>query len=270
MDTTTELAGSPWTRGSLAAELAALGVRPGSVLLVHSSLKSLGWVCGGPVAVVQALLDALGPDGTLVVPTHTPDNSDPAAWQHPPVPESWWPVIREHMPAFDPAVTPSRWMGLISETVRTWPGARRSAHPQVSFAALGPAAEEVVAGHRLDDMLGESSPLGAVSRLDGDVLLLGVGHDSNTSLHLAEYRLPAPPRLRQGAAIFEDGRRAWVWWEDVDISEHDFERLGEDFDDTGAVAMGPVGAAACRLMRQHAAVDFAVGWFSKHRQTVTE
>ncbi len=263
--------GSPETRESLASDLATLGVRPGSVLLLHSSLKSLGWVCGGPVAVVQALRDALGHDGTIVVPTHTPGNSDPAAWQHPPVPQSWWPIIREHMPAFDPAITPSRWMGAIAEAVRTWPGALRSDHPHVSFAAWGPAAEEIVSGQRLDDMLGETSPLGAVYRLDGDVLLLGVGHDNNTSLHLAEYRVPAPPRTRLGAAVRAAGadRREWTWWEDVDIDEGDFERCGENLDATGAVTMGAVGSAACRLMRQRAAVDFAVGWFAAHREIAT-
>src|SRR5258705_9644856 len=101
---------TPRTRASLADDLRALGIRPGSVLLAHGSMKSLGWVCGGTVAVVQALLDVLGEHGTLVVPTHTPDNSDPAGWLHPPVPESWWPIIREQTPGFDPALTPSRWM----------------------------------------------------------------------------------------------------------------------------------------------------------------
>ncbi|MCW6006954.1 AAC(3) family N-acetyltransferase [Micromonospora sp. CPCC 205371] len=260
--------GLPRTRAALADDLRSLGVRRGSVLLVHSSLKSLGWVCGGPVAVVQALLDALGPDGTLVAPTHTPDNTDPAGWQHPPVPESWWPVIREHTPGFDPAVTPSRWMGLIAETVRTWPGARRSDHPQVSFAAVGPAAGTVVAGHRLDDMLGEHSPIGAVYRLDGDVLLLGVGHDSNTSLHLAEYRQPNPPRKPEGSAVLvPGGGRAWVSWEDVATDEGDFARLGAAFEEAGGARAGDVGDATCRLMRQRPLVDFAVGWLAASRAT---
>ncbi|MFD1085612.1 aminoglycoside N(3)-acetyltransferase [Micromonospora andamanensis] len=235
------------------------------MLLVHSSLKALGWVCGGPVAVVQALLDALGPDGTLVVPTHTPDNTDPAGWRHPPVPESWWPVIRAHMPGFDPAVTPSRWMGVLAETVRTWPGARRGDHPQVSFAAVGPAAEAVVTGHQLDEMLGERSPVGAVYRLDGDVLLLGVGHDSNTSLHLAEYRLPDPPRRWEGSAVRTPTGRTWTRWPDVDTDESDFEQLGTAFDSTGSGLTGQVGGAACRLMRQRALVDFAVDWLATHR-----
>src|SRR5215467_1319735 len=123
----------PRTRASLAADLRALGLRPGSVVIVHSSLSSLGWVCGGPVAVVEALLDVLGPNGTLVVPTHSGDNSDPAEWRRPPVPETWWPIIREHMPAYDPARTPSTGVGIIPETVRTWPGALRSNHPRTSF-----------------------------------------------------------------------------------------------------------------------------------------
>ncbi|MFV2108796.1 aminoglycoside N(3)-acetyltransferase [Micromonospora sp. LOL_015] len=257
----------PHTRAALADDLTSLGIRRGSVLLVHSSLKALGWVCGGPVTVVQALLDALGPNGTLVVPTHTPDNTDPASWRNPPVPESWWPVIRTHTPGFDPAVTPSRRMGAIVETTRTWPGVRRSDHPQVSFAALGPLADAVVGGHRLDEMLGEHSPVGAVYRLDGDVLLLGVGHHSNTSLHLAEYRLPDPPRKQEGAAVRTPAGRAWTHWQDVATDESDFDQVGAAFETTGGVSIGQVGAAECRLMRQRPLVDFAVDWLAAHRTT---
>jgi aminoglycoside 3-N-acetyltransferase len=112
------------TRPEIAAGLRGLGVAPGDLLLVHTSVKALGWIPGGAVAVVQALRDAVGDTGTIVVPTQTAGNSDPSAWQHPPVPAEWWPVIREHTPAFDPAVTPSEWMGKVPEVVRTWPGAR--------------------------------------------------------------------------------------------------------------------------------------------------
>ena len=256
---------SPRTRSSLAVQFLALGVRPGSVLVVHASMKSLGWVCGGPFAVVEALRDALGPAGTLVVPTHTPDNSDPAQWRSPPVPANWWPVIRAEMPGFDPELTPSHWMGAIAELVRTWPGARRSNHPHTSFAALGPAAVDIVSDHRLDDMLGERSPLGRVYQHDGDILLLGVDHACNTSLHLAEYRQPHPARMRHGAAVLTPRGRAWTWWDDVDVDQSDFAELGADLDVTGMVTMGAVASATCRLMRQRAAVDFAVDWFAAHR-----
>jgi aminoglycoside 3-N-acetyltransferase len=152
-------AGPMCTRDSIAAELRAMGLRPGETLLVHSSLSSLGWVCGGPVAVVLALLDALGDDGTLVVPTQSSDNSDPAGWAYPPVPETWWADIRASTPPYDSRTTPSRGVGVIPETVRNWPGAVRSAHPQTSFAAVGARAAAIVDGHALDCQLGERSPL---------------------------------------------------------------------------------------------------------------
>src|SRR5947207_9688500 len=200
----------PHTVQTLRSDLRALGLRSGDVVMVHSSVRSVGFVVGGSQAVVQALLDVIGPDGTLVVPTHTSDNCDPAGWGNPPVPEAWWPVIREQAPGFDPARTPSRWMGVIAETVRTWPGALRSDHPRLSFAALGAHAADITGTHQLDDALGERSPLGTVYRLDGKVLLLGCGHDSNTSLHLAEWRQASPPRSITGASIRRsDGTSHW-------------------------------------------------------------
>lgn len=150
--------------------------------MVHSSLASLGWVCGGEVAVVQALHDAVGSGGaagTLVVPTQTGDNTDPAGWQHPPVPRDWWPTIREHLPAYDPAVTPSRGMGRIAEAIRNWPGAVRSNHPITSLAAVGPRATQICHPHPLSCQLGEDSPLGRLYDLEALVLLLGVDHGSN-------------------------------------------------------------------------------------------
>ncbi|MGH3491233.1 MAG: aminoglycoside N(3)-acetyltransferase [Actinopolymorphaceae bacterium] len=204
-------------------------------------------------------------------PSHSGENSDPAHWENPPVPEPWWPVIRAHTPAYDPAVTPSTGVGVIPETVRTWPGAQRSSHPRTSFAAVGPAAREVIRDHRLDHQLGEESPLGRIYALDGDVLLLGVGHGCNTSLHLAEYRLPGLPSAPHHAAIHADeGERRWVTWTDVDIDESDFVRLGADFDAAacatgGLLTIGTVGSAECRLVRQRVVVDFAVRWLSSNR-----
>jgi len=252
---------------SLAADLRTLGVRPGDVLLTHSSYKSVGPVAGGPQAVVQALLDVLGPAGTLVVPTHTSENTDPATWQHPPVPEEWWEPIRRQAPGFDPARTPaSRWMGRLAELVRTWPGALRSNHPHVSFAAVGARAADIVAGHRLDDALGESSPLGAVYRLKGKVLLLGCGHDSNTSLHLAEWRQGNPPRRETGASIRQSsGLGRWVTWTDVHEDEEDFDVIGAQFDATGSVQTGRVGKSPARLMPQRELVDFGTAWIGQYR-----
>lgn len=257
---------APVTRARIAEDLGRLGVRPGSVLLVHSSLSALGWVCGGAQAVAEALLDAVGPEGTVVVPTHTNGNSDPAGWRNPPVPESWWPAIRAQMPAFDPRVTPSQHMGAIAEVVRTWPGARRSGHPHFSFAAVGPHAEEITIGHALDSGFGERSPMARVRDHDGDVLLLGVGHGSNSSLHLAEHHVPDPPRETSSVALMTPEGRRWVSWEDVVADEKDFEELGAAFDATGRTRAGPVGEGQARLMRQRELLDFAAGWMAENRR----
>ncbi|GAA2574283.1 AAC(3) family N-acetyltransferase [Winogradskya consettensis] len=256
----------PHTAESLAEDLRELGVRAGDVLLLHSSARSVGYVAGGPQSIVQAILDVLGPGGTLVVPTHTPDNSDPGGWSNPPVPGSWQPVIRDHHPGFDPARTPSRWMGVLPETVRTWPGSLRSTHPHVSFAALGPHAAEITNGHDLADGFGEASPLGAVYRADGKVLLLGCGFDRNTSLHLAEARQDQPPQIKFGASVRgDDGNGHWITWTGTDTDTSDFTTLGAAYEATGEPSTGSIGSAPAVLMFQRGLVDFATDWMRANR-----
>lgn len=259
------------TRAGLAEGLRTLGVRAGDTLLVHSSVKALGWIPGGPLAVVQALRDAVGESGTLVVPTQTATNSDPSEWAHPPVPAAWWPVIRQATPGFDPALTPSDHMGRVTEVVRTWPGARRSTHPQTSFAALGPLAEEIVAVHDLDSQCGERSPLATLERLEARILILGATFGSCTAFHLAEYRVPgAAARTTHGAAVLTpEGGRAWTTFEDLDLDEDDFDQIGEHLRSTGVVSTGPVGEAECHLVDLASAVETARRWIAENRESAT-
>ncbi|MBV2355170.1 AAC(3) family N-acetyltransferase [Streptomyces sp. J2-1] len=249
------------TRDTLAAQVRALGVRPGGTLLVHSSLRSLGWVNGGAVAVVLGLLDALGPDGTLVVPAQSGQLSDPALWSRPAVPEAWWERVRATMPAYDPRVTPTRGVGVVPETVRTWPGALRSAHPQTSFAAVGPLAGRVTAGHAPDCRLGERSPLARLEELGAEVLLLGADWNSCTSFHLAEYRVPSP-RVPVGRPAPGGG---WETVTEVSIDSDRFDELGRDYERDRPVARGPVGAAVARLFPVADAVAYAEHWLPLHR-----
>lgn len=251
---------------TLATDLRGLGLSAGDTVLVHSSVRALGFVVGKVQAVVRALLDVVGPAGTLVVPTHTPFNSDPAGWRNPPVPPAWWPIIREQSPGFDPACTPSRHMGVLAETVRTWSAALRSVHPHVSFAALGEGARAMTGDHRLEEGLGERSPLGALYREHGKVLLLGCGHERNTSLHLAECRQAQTRMTDYGAPVRDvDGNSRWVAWTAPAADASDFADIGFAYEAAGAVKVGPVGSAVARLMPQRDLVDFATIWMARHR-----
>src|SRR5436305_5681484 len=98
----------PVTRDCLKTDFSNIGIKPGMTLIVHSSLKSIGWVCGREITVVDALMEVLTPEGTLVMPTHSSDYSDPSAWMSPPVPSGWVEIIKAEMPVFRPEVTPSR------------------------------------------------------------------------------------------------------------------------------------------------------------------
>jgi aminoglycoside 3-N-acetyltransferase len=257
---------APLTRSSLAHDLRKIGVGLGDTVLVHSSLRALGWVCGGAPTVVRALLDVLGPDGTLVVPAQTPENRDPSRWSHERVPAAWWPIIRAELPAFDPATTPCRESGLIAETVRTWPGAARSGHPQTSFAAVGRHAHHLMARHEITSELGTESPLGALHAMSASVLLLGVGYDRCTAFHLAEYRLPDLPRWPNRCVVMTPAGRRWITYSAATLDPSRFADLGAAFErNRPSVSTSTIGQATAKLLNIREAVDFAEEWLLSQR-----
>lgn len=258
----------PITVDSMVSDLRSLGVEAGQTLLVHSSLSSLGWVCGGPPAVVKALQQVIGENGTVVMPTHSPGNRDPAEMENPPVPEAWHETIRERMPPYQPAVTPTQGMGKVAECFRSCPEVHRSKHPQHSFAAWGADAEFVTENHSLDYSLGEGSPLARVYDLDGDVLFLGTTHGTNTSLHLAEYRADLGLGTKtRASAMLVDGERQWVDFEDFSFDDEDFPDCGAAFERAHPEAFETetVGVCTTKLLSQPTLIDYAVGWFEANR-----
>lgn len=259
----------PVTRHRLVEDLRTLGVADGDVLCVHTSVRSLGWVPGGAQTVLLALLDAVGATGTLVFPTQTGHLSDPADWSAPPVPSPWIDIVRAELPAFDPALTPSRGMGALPECARTHPGAVRSQHPLLSFVAIGADATELMAPHDLTPALGTGSPLDRLEAAGGAALLLGVDHSSCTPLHLAEYRASWPSKTvtEVSAPIRDaDGERIWHTWSDLELDEEDFPTLGAAYAEAGRGRAGRVGLAEARLDPVEDLVAFAVGWMAQHRR----
>lgn len=256
---------TPHTTSSLMDDFQRMGIKKGMTLIVHSSLSSLGWVCGGAVAVVTALMEAVGKEGTLIMPSQSAGNSDPAEWQQPPVPEAWWPTIRDEMPAYDPDTTPARGMGVIADTFRSFPGVKRSSHPMYSFTAWGKHADHILSEQPLEAGFGPRSPLAKIYELDGDILLMGITHDSNTSLHFAEHSIPQREKVQKGAALKENGNRVWKTYEEILYDSDPFEKLGKEFEKQQRVQTAVIGNATCTLMKQRAAVDFARAWLQENQ-----
>lgn len=258
---------APLTVASLTEGLRGCGLAEGQTVLVHMAMSKLGWIIGGAEAVILALLAAVDDSGTIMMVTNSNNNTDPWEWQHPPVPEQWWQTIRDHTPAYNPQTTPTRGVGVVPELFRTWPGAVRSSHPAFSFAARGPNADHLVADHALTEDWGDRSPLGKLYELDGHVLLLGVDHWNNTSLHLAEFRADYPGKrnLRTGSAMLVDGERQWVTYETVNSDPDDFGDIGTAFDAAHEIAVQRISGAEVRFFRQRLVVDFAVQWMEEHR-----
>lgn len=254
------------TRESLCRDFRKMGIQEGDILLVHSSLSSLGWVCGGEEAVVLALQDAVGTNGTLVMPTHTSDNTEPSNWQNPPVPKEWWPIIRASMPAFNPETTPTAHMGRIPECFRKFPGVLRSNHPIGSFAAWGKHAAALVFDYPLEPMFGDLSPIGRLYDRNAKVLLLGVSYDRCTSLHLAEYRsLCKKTIIQDGTAMMVNGVRGWVKVSIVALDTDDFEKIGAAFEETRKVFVAKVANASSKIFQIREIVDFGVAWMNANR-----
>lgn len=157
------------TKEDIVAGLRQIGVAPGDLLQVHSSLSAFGYVEGGADTVVEALLEAVGPDGTVMMPTFNHGAAD----------------------IFDIRTTPSV-SGAITEALRRRPQAFRSLHPTHPLAAIGPLAELLTRNHLAAGTFGLYSPLGKLAAMGGKILLLGVGMNVNTMAHIGEMLYGVP------------------------------------------------------------------------------
>ena len=214
----------------LVSQLRALGVQPGGILLVHTALSRVG---SDPRSLVEALLTAIGPQGTLVMPSMADDDDIP----------------------FDRTSMPCRAVGIVADTFWRMPGVLRSDNPH-AFAAHGPLAARITAPHPIDIPHGLDSPPGRVFELNGSVLLLGVGHDCNTTVHVAEALAGVRYRQPKYATILEAGKpRRYEYGE----TDHCCERfafldswLGEK------QTLGRIGGAEARLARSRDIVEAAL------------
>ncbi|MBQ4816189.1 AAC(3) family N-acetyltransferase [Bacillus pumilus] len=258
----------PVSKEKIKADLVQLGVKKGMILCVHSSLSSIGWVNGGAVTLIQALMETLTEEGTLIMPAQTLELSDPADWIDPPVPFSWWKSIKDTMPAFDPAYSMPTAMGKVAEVFWKYPGVARSNHPHFSFTAWGKKKHELLKHHALSFGLGEHSPLARMYDVQAQVLLIGTSFESLTAFHLAEYRIPQRDLMTRGAPILENGWRIWKEYQDIITREELFEQIGRDFLKSGGTHHhGQIGLASSYLLPVRESVDFAEKWLDLYDQS---
>lgn len=233
---TTASAPRPFTRAEVTAQLHALGVGRGDVLLVHTSFRSVRPIDGGPLGLIEALRDAIGPGGTLVMPSWTGCDDEP----------------------FDPRGTPAAPdLGVVADTFWRQPGVLRSEHP-FACAAAGRHAKQIVTGPLPLPPHGPHSPVGHVHELDGRVLLLGVGHDADTTLHLAELLGGAPYRVQHQCTVLENGRSVRIEYGENDHCCQRFALADEWLRGRALQAEGMVGYAHARTARARDIVALAV------------
>jgi aminoglycoside 3-N-acetyltransferase len=212
------------TIAALVEQLTVLGVRKGGVLLVHTSFNATGPVESGPLGLIAALRAALGREGTLAMPAMTDGES-----------------------VFDPARTPTAGMGITAELFWRQSGVLRSTHPGGSFAAQGPRAEFICRPQPLSPPHGPDSPAGRVHDLGGQVLLLGVTHSENTTLHLAESMARVPYSVSHPCVVEEGGVARTVMIAETDHCCRGF-RLADDWlRERGQQREGKIGNADARL-----------------------
>jgi aminoglycoside N3'-acetyltransferase len=214
----------PIRTADLTAQILELGVLPGAVVLVHTAFSRVGPVEGGPRGLIDALRAALATDGTLVMPSMSDDDDRP----------------------FDRRGTPCLGMGVVADTFWRLPNVLRSDSPH-AFAAIGPEAARITADHPLDVPHGLNSPVGRVYELDGQILLLGVGHDANTTIHLAESLAGVRYRRPKTATIIRAGQPARYSYSEIDHCCDNFKLVDQWLDAEGGQRRGRVGHGEARL-----------------------
>ncbi len=217
-------------------QLYALGVRSADVLLVHASFRAVRPLENGPLGLIEALSRSLGPAGTLVMPSWTGDDEAP----------------------FNPATTPAAAdLGVTADCFWRLPGVRRSSHP-FAFAARGPRAAEIVADGLALPPHQSASPVGRVHEADGRILLLGVDHDANTTLHLAELLAAVPYRRPKHITVLRDGEACRIAYFENDHCCQRFRLAGDWLRDAGLQKDGAVGHAQATLMRARDLVEIVL------------
>lgn len=241
-----------------------IGIQNGDVLEVHASLKSIGYILGGANALLDAILEVLGFEGTLVMSAHSIDNSEPAYFQKPPVDISLFKSIRENTPSFKGKFDDLSGMGQLAIALQKRPSVYFSSHPQVSMMAHGKHAKWITQSHPLNDMFGLKSPLAKMVELKAKVLLIGVEYNSCTGMHLGEYLSQKRPIVIQGSRMVVGSKEDWVKFLSYDFDSDDFNQVGRIMELDNKVSLNLLGNSMVKSFDLEYAVRSTQKYFEEN------
>ncbi len=235
--------------------------------MVHAAMSKVGPLLNGPDALSNAILEVVGPDGTMLVYTSWDSVHDDLLGDDGRVLPKW----RDHVPGFDQNASRAvRMNGIIAEFVRTMPGARRSANPGASVAAVGKLADWITADHRLDYGFGENTPLSKLVEVGGSVLMVGAPWDTMTLVHHADHLAAIPDKqtIRIEVPFAGVNGTEWRFMEEFetgdpiheDLSENYIEQIVTAYVESGGGSQGMIGFAPSLLVEARPMLAFAIRW----------
>lgn len=260
------------TKSQLKAYFSELGISSGLAVMLHVSVKSMGWLVGGPEIIIRALLELLGKEGTLMMYTGWEDSPyTMEGWS----PEKKTAYLRE-CPPFDPETARAvvEW-SILAEMLRKWPGAKRSQHPDGSFSAVGKHASYLTQNHSLKYGYGIHSPLAKLIALNGKVALIGAPLNKVTLLHHSEDRanISGKQIVKYAVPMFTNGGQTeWVELEEFDTSKgitdwykgDYFLELMHQYIAESKISPEKVGNAISYLFDAAHLNNYAIKWMEHH------
>ncbi|MGI9504752.1 MAG: aminoglycoside N(3)-acetyltransferase [Geminicoccaceae bacterium] len=252
------------TRRSIERDLKALGLGEGDGVFVHASMSAIGVVIGGPRTIIEALFSIVGDGGLIAMPGFSTDAYFPDAIDRTQCSPAEIAEIEASVPGFDMARSPAAGMGVIAEAFRTWPETIRSDHPAISVCLNGKEAEDYASRHSLTWATGPDTPFGRFrQRPNMKILLIGVGWNRCTALHMAE---TIAESKRTKTRWVKTSSPSGDWMETPDVAD-DLDRLfpsvGKAFEETGAVIRGLLGKAETRVCDYGSLIAFAAPWIGE-------
>lgn len=248
------------TRRMLIDGLRQLGVKDGDCILPHVGFKNFGLFAGGVQVFVEALISAVGDQGTVMMPASSGDVSDPRHWRFPPLAPEVAEEVAQDIPAYDPLLTPTRGLSAVAEYFRTYPGTLRSAHPSSSFSARGRLAEWLISPHGLHYRYGPDTPLGRFYAADGLVVLLGSRWNAVSLFNHVEFHMDVHVPESKSVPILRNGVKEWVHCDDILYAHYWYEDGVRHLIDSKIARRVPIGPADCLAFRAKEATAALVEW----------